>query len=180
MSFSAEAVHRTDLTPVDRADAIDTARFGIPHPHPFLAQLTITSAHLSRVIPHVWNIEYVRWIDRVAELHSDSAGYPHETLIEQNRIWFVARHEIDYEAEVWKDDELIIATWVRDFKRIRAWRETAIIRPADETVVCRAATLWVFVDLTERKPARIPEEMIRAFRPLNSEETAHARGHDHR
>ncbi|TVQ52155.1 MAG: acyl-CoA thioesterase [Phycisphaerales bacterium] len=168
MTTPAEAVHRPDLTPVEPTDAIDPARFEIPHPHPFLARVTITEAHLSRVIPHVWNIEYVRWIDRVAEMHSEAVGYPHETLMDQNQIWFVARHEIDYEAEVWMDDELICATWVRDFKRIRSWRETVIIRPADETVVCRAATLWVFVDLTTRKPTRIPEEMIRAFRPLNT------------
>ena len=81
-------------------------------------------------------------------------------------MWFVARHEIDYLAEVWHNDKLVIATWVRDMQRVKSWRDYVVIRPADEVVVCRAATLWVFVDLARRRPQRIPDEMAQRFSPL--------------
>jgi acyl-CoA thioester hydrolase len=81
-------------------------------------------------------------------------------------MWFVARHEIDYLAEAFPDDELIIATWVRDMRKVKSWRDYLIIRPADQTVICRAATLWVLVDLATRRPCRIEREMADRFNPL--------------
>jgi acyl-CoA thioester hydrolase len=81
-------------------------------------------------------------------------------------MWFVARHEIDYLAECWRGDELVIATWVRDFKRVKSWRDFAIMRPGDGTLVCRASTLWVLVELKTRRPVRIEPAMIDRFDPL--------------
>jgi acyl-CoA thioester hydrolase len=148
-------------------EAVDVTIYDVPHPRPFVCEITIGPERLSRAIPHVSNIEYVRWLDRAAELHSDAAGYTRSAMLEANIMWFVARHEVDYLAEAWLDDRLLIATWVRDFKRVKSWRDYVIMRPADETVICRAATLWVLVDLETRRPRRIPPEMIRAFEPLD-------------
>jgi acyl-CoA thioesterase FadM len=41
-----------------------------------------------------------------------------------------------------------------------------IVRPRDSQVICRAATLWVLVDLATRRPSRIDREMIERFNPL--------------
>jgi acyl-CoA thioester hydrolase len=150
-----------------RSQAIDLAAFELPSARPFLCDLHINHAHLGTVIEHVSNVEYVRWLDRVAELHADSLGYTRKWLLEQGIMWFVARHEIDYLAEVWLDDELVIATWVRDFKRVKSWRDYAIVRPRDGAVVCRAATLWVLVNLETRRPTRISQEMIDRFTQSN-------------
>ncbi|MDY7109144.1 MAG: thioesterase family protein [Planctomycetota bacterium] len=148
-----------------RAGRFDLSRYDVPHPRPFLLDLTVAGDELSNVIDHVSNVEYVRWLDRAAELHADSVGDTRQRLLERDLMWFVARHEIDYLAEAHLGDELLIATWVRDMKRIRSWRETIIIRPADETTVCRASTLWVLVRLSTRRPARIAAEMARRFEP---------------
>lgn len=152
------------MTP--RTQATDLPPDEVPHAAPFLCDLQIAPHEVSRAIPHVANVEYVRWLDRAAELHSDSLGYTRERMLESGTMWFVARHEIDYLAEVWPDDHLIVATWVRDFDRIKSWREYVILRPGDQAPVCRAATLWVYVDLARRRPVRVPEEMVQAFRPL--------------
>lgn len=86
-------------------------------------------------------------------------------------MWFVARHEVDYLAEAWRDDQLLIATWVRDMRRVKSWRDYIVIRPSDGEVICRAATLWVLVDLKRRKPLRIPMEMASSFDPLHAART---------
>jgi len=153
-------------TLVPRSETFDAAAFEIPHPAPFLCDLRITREHLGTVIEHVSNIEYVRWLDRAAELHADSLGYTRQFMLERQIMWFVARHEIDYLAECWLDDELVIATWVRDFHKVKSWRDYLIVRPRDGRVICRAATLWVLVDLASRRPRRIEPEMFDRFRPL--------------
>lgn len=138
----------------------------IAHPRPFLCELVVQPGHLSGVVEHVSNLEYPRWIDRAAELHSDSLGYTRARLLDDDVMWFVARHEIDYRAETWLDDRLTIVTWVRDVRRVKSWRETVILRPADDTVVCRCSTLWVLVRLSTRRPCRIPAAMVERLDPL--------------
>jgi acyl-CoA thioester hydrolase len=151
-----------------RVQSLDVSGYAIPHSRPFLCDVRVHPEQVGNVIAHVSNIEYVRWLDRAAELHSDAAGYTREWLLRNDLMWFVARHEIDYLAEVFPDDELVIATWVRDFGRVKSWRDYAIIRPADETVVCRAATLWVLVTLSTRRPKRIEPDLAMRFDPLEA------------
>jgi acyl-CoA thioester hydrolase len=154
------------LMPRPATSPFDLTRYEIPHAAPFLCNVRVTREHLGTVIPHVSNIEYVRWLDRAAELHADSLGYTRAFMLEHGIMWFVARHEIDYFAECWLDDDLVIATWVRDFHKVRSWRDYLIVRPRDSTVICRAATLWVLVDLATRRPRRIEREMIERFQAL--------------
>ena len=154
------------LGPVPRSTPLDGTGWEIPHPAPFLCDIRIESSQLSRSVAHVSNLEYVRWIDRVAELHADGLGYTRPRLVADGVMWFVVRHEIDYLAEAWPGDELVLATWVRTMQRVKSWRDTLIVRPADETLVCRAATLWVLVNLESRRPRRIDAEMASRFNPL--------------
>lgn len=145
---------------------------GSPHPDPFLAEITVGPAHLSRLVPHCNNVEFVRWLDRAAELHADSIGQGRETLAAEGRAWFVARHEVDYRAEAFDGERLVIATWVRNARRSLSWRDSLIVRPADQAVVCVAATLWVHVDLASRRPVPPPPGSMEGFRPLPTEPVA--------
>ena len=151
---------------VPRTRPLESAAFDVPHPRPFLCDTRIDGGDLSRAVPHVSNIEFIRWIDRAAELHADDLGYTRQAMVDRGIMWFVVRHEIDYLAEAWADDELVVATWVRDMRRIKSWRDTLVVRPADKTILCRAATLWVLVDLATRRPTRIDDVMARRFSPL--------------
>ena len=156
---------------VPRTRSLDLSPFAVPHEAPFACDAHIDPSHLSRALPHVSNTELVRWVDRAAELHADSLGYTRRAMIDLGIMWFVVRHEIDYLAEAREADELVVATWVRDMQRVKSWRDTLVVRPADETVICRAATLWVLVDLDSRRPTRITAEMAARFRPLEPPRT---------
>ena len=155
--------------PQPRRAPFDGAAYAIPHPQPFLCDLRIGSASVSRAVEHVSNVEYLRWLDRAAELHADALGFTRGSLLARGVMWFVARHEIDYLAEARPGDELVLATWVRSMQRVKSWRDTLMVRPADGTVVCRAATLWVLVDLATRRPTRIDPDMARGFAALDSQ-----------
>lgn len=144
---------------VPRPTPFDTTRFPVPSAHVFLADLLVGDDELSTVVDHVTNTEYVRWLDRAAELHADTLGFTRAWLLANGIMWFVARHEIDYLGEVHRGDRLVVATWVRNVERVKSWRGYTIIRPSDGRVVCRAATLWVLVDLASRRPHRLPAVM---------------------
>jgi len=161
----SEQTDFTVMTADDAAPIMNTLDDPIAHPLPFACRLTVGRDVMSSVIDHVSNIEFVRWLDRAAELHSDACGYTRARLLDDGMMWFVARHEIDYLQECHLDDSLTIFTWVRNVKRVKAWRDYVIIRESDRSVVCRATTLWVLVDLARRKPVRLPQEMIHALHP---------------
>ena len=162
---------RPAMTPVAERPP-EMVELEISHPRPFICRLVVSPAELGEVVDHVSNVEYVRWLDRAAELHADSLGYTRAFMIERGWMWFVGRHEIDYRAECWLGDEILLATWVRDMGRIKSWRDTVAWRPADGTVVMRASTLWVFVDLATRRPQRISADVAARFDPLIPREGA--------
>jgi acyl-CoA thioester hydrolase len=135
----------------------------IPHEHVFAGSLTVTHIDISAVVPHVSNIHYVRWIDRMAELHCDAIGWPWDRLAQAKTMWFVARHEIDYLAECFLDDTLLLLTWITDVRRTTSHRAHAIVRRADHSMVCCAHTRWVLVDLQTRRPCRLPADLHRTL-----------------
>jgi acyl-CoA thioester hydrolase len=147
---------------------LDVGLYDIPHPSPRVFEIEIDRSQLSDVVPHVNNVEYVRWLDRAAELHSDSVGWTRDALFESGMMWFVARHEVDYVAEAWGHDSLFIATWVRNFHKVKTWRDHVVFRPSDRQVICRASTLWVLVDLATGRPRRIGSDMVELFQPLEA------------
>jgi len=154
--------------PVVRTAEFDCSAWQIPHPAPFLCDLSIDHSQVSRAVPHVNNIAFLQWVDCVAVLHADDLGFTRDDLLDRGVMWFVVRHEIDYLAEAWPGDELVLATWVRTMHRVKSWRDTLVMRPADKTLVCRAATLWVLVDLQTRRPIRHDTDMVSRFAPLDS------------
>jgi YbgC/YbaW family acyl-CoA thioester hydrolase len=120
-----------------RRNPLDLSWCDVPHREPFICDIAIDSSQISGVVAHVSNIEFVRWLDRAAELHADSLGYTRRWMLDHGGMWFVARHEINYLAEAVLGDDLVIATWVRDMRKVKSWRDYAIVRPTDQTIVCR-------------------------------------------
>jgi len=138
---------------------------GLPHPRPFLLFFEVAPEALSETVPHLNNVEIVRLVDRAAEAHLDSLGWTRRTLAARERMWFVARHEIDYRAETFGGDHLLVATWVRRYGRTTCTRATRILRSRDEVLVAEAETRWVHMDLGTRRPTRIPREVLEACPP---------------
>jgi acyl-CoA thioester hydrolase len=131
----------------------------------FWCSMRVDPGAVSRSVPHVNNAEYLKWVDRAAELAVDAQGFTREKLIAEKRMWFVVRHELNYRAECFVDDELLIATWVQEYSRTTSLRNTLVYRPRDDKSVLDASTRWVFVDLETRRPTRIPMEVRNLFPP---------------
>ena len=153
------------IYPIEPKDYIEFDE--VLHPTPFQCVIEVKDEHTSTEINHINNIEYLRWIDKAAQLHCDAFGWERSKLLDSGVMWFVARHEIDYRAEASTNDCLRLTTWVDDVRKVKSWRSTYIhahgVKPK---VICHCKTLWVLVDLQTRKPTSVPADMANALQPL--------------
>lgn len=140
---------------------------GIPHPRPLLYTIDVDGSDLSQAVPHVNNITFVSWIDRVAELAGEHFGHSRQRLLELDRMWFVARHEIDYLAEAFAGERIVAATWIHDTRKSSCRRDTLLWRPEDDVQVLAARSTWTFIDLARRRPCRLPAEVTEVLDPLH-------------
>lgn len=140
------------------------AVLGVPN-GAFTAGLRVGSDGLSQTVAHVSNVTYLRWIDRLAELHGESHGCSRSALAARGVMWFVARHEIDYTAEAHAADMLGCATWTVELGHTSLLRRSVIWNMARGAEVCRAISRWAFIDLATRKPVRIDALQVTALQP---------------
>lgn len=133
---------------------------------PFTLSLRVSNVSNSASIAHVSNVEYLRWIDRICELHGESFGLSRATLLAAGRMWFVSRHEIDYQRESFAGDHLACATWISAAGKTTIQRETAIWNHDSQLSICRATSRWVLIELATRKPLRICESELQLLQPL--------------
>jgi acyl-CoA thioester hydrolase len=136
---------------------------GVAAPGAFACAHRVGEDEVSALVPHANNIVILGWIDRIAELHGAHAGAARETVARDGRMWFVARHEIDYLGESFVGDALVIATWIEKLGRTSLTRATVIARADDGRPLVRASSRWAFVDLATRKPAAIPDAVRQAL-----------------
>lgn len=112
---------------------------------------------------HVSNLVYLRWVQDAATAHSDACGYGLEAYQALGAVFVVRRHEIEYLRPALLGDGIVVETWVRDWRGASSTRRTRILRKGDGVELCRASTLWAFVDLARGRPRRIPGELMGAF-----------------
>lgn len=112
---------------------------------------------------HVSNLVYVRWVQDVAQAHSEAVGWGHPEYRAEGAVFVVRRHVVEYVVPVLEGEEVELTTWIAWWKGVSSERRTVLRRARDGAVVARAATLWAFVDLAAGKPRRIPDRIKAAF-----------------
>jgi acyl-CoA thioester hydrolase len=120
---------------------------------------------------HVNNVEYVRWMQDAAILHSDSRGCT--GLTEKiGATWVVRSHHIEYFRPAYAGEQISVWTWVANFRRVQSLRKYRIIRISDNTLLAEGESDWVFIDAARGKPRAIPKEVIAAFEIVPAEREA--------
>ncbi|HEX5399527.1 MAG TPA: thioesterase family protein [Verrucomicrobiae bacterium] len=118
---------------------------------------------------HVNNVAYIQWLQDAAIRHARESGCIAATTA-AGATWVVRSHYIEYLAPAFAGDTLTVMTWVVNFQKVRSLRRYKIIRAADQTIVVRAETDWVFVNAETGRPQTIPDEVKNAL-PLVAKET---------
>lgn len=112
---------------------------------------------------HVNNIEYVRKLQEAAIAHTRRNGWAPEELHERGWTWVVRSHFIEYLQPCQAGEEIVIHTWVANFRKIRSLRKYRFVRVADGAVLANAQTDWVFLDFRQGRPMAIPPEILAAY-----------------
>lgn len=90
-----------------------------------------------------------RAMQRAAEIHANELGWGYAVLIEKNIAWVLTRTQVQMDAypKVW--DGITIVTWTGLIKH-SVFPRYFEFRAADGSVLGKAITLWVLLDLKER------------------------------
>ena len=125
----------------------------------FEHRITAKAEHIDE-LGHVNNAVWVQWIQEVALAHWYSVADPAH---QDDYIWVVVRHEIDYLRAVVEDETVTGRTWVGEAaKGARFDREMEFVGD-DGKVRVRARTTWAIIDKKAGRPIRVPPEVMAPF-----------------
>ena len=119
---------------------------------------------------HVNNLCYLKWMQDAAVAHSRKQGWDSARHKETGGGWVARSHFIEYLQPCFEDDEIIVHTWVANFKKITSLRKYKMVRTSDNAVVATAQTNWAYIGLEHRVPRRIPPEVRDAYIVVEDEQ----------
>ena len=110
---------------------------------------------------HVNNAMYLAYIEDCGVSVAAAHGWPMARMMAEGFGIVARRYRLEYKQPALLDDELEIATFISDVKRATAVRHYTITR--HNILLARAHVLWVWVDLVNGRPIRIPRHFIADF-----------------
>jgi acyl-CoA thioester hydrolase len=108
----------------------------------------------------------LRYLEAVATEHSASLGFDVGWYAEQGTAWVVRDMHLRLAARPHVGDELLVATWVSDYRRVQAGREYAVWCAATAEPVARASARWAYIDRVSGQPTRIYPEFATNYPTL--------------
>ncbi|MBI5667174.1 MAG: acyl-CoA thioesterase [Chloroflexi bacterium] len=124
---------------------------------------------------HLNNANYARYMEEAAFEASAAVGYDQPRYEEIGTLWLARETEIEYLLPLRYRDEVMVKTWVDDFRRVRSRRRYEFYRQGD--LVAKASTDWVYLDRHTMRPLSVPPEMVRAFAPEGMPDNPTPRSH---
>jgi len=135
------------------------------YPNPHILKVQVLPENIDQ-LGHANNRVYLNWIMTAAYAHSESLGLSVDDYLNIGVAMVAKRHELNYIAATFVNDELIIGTWIAtNDNRFNSQRKYQIIRIADDKTILRAETDWVSMNIKNGKPQRMPEEFNRCYKP---------------
>ncbi len=110
---------------------------------------------------HMSQASYARYMQEAALEASNAVGYDLQRYNELNMRWLIHETHIEYLQPLYHHDTFEIKTWTSGFRRIRSLRHYEFYK--NDTLVARARTDWVLIELATRQPTSASPEMIAAY-----------------
>ena len=125
----------------------------------FEMRFTAAPEHIDE-LGHVNNAVWVQWMEIVAVAHWRAVADPAH---QDDYVWVVVRHEIDYLRAALEGDRVVGRTWVGEAPKGARFDRHMEFTGADGKVCVRARTSWAIIDRTSNRPIRVPVEVIAPF-----------------
>lgn len=121
--------------------------------------VTARAEHIDE-LGHVNNAVWVQWIQEVALAHWYNVADPGH---QDDYIWVVVRHEIDYLRAVFEGETVTGRTWVGEAPKGARFDRHMEFVGEDGKVRVRAITQWAIIDKAAGRPIRVPPEVVAPF-----------------
>lgn len=125
----------------------------------FEKRITAQPEHIDD-LGHVNNAVWVQWIQDVALSHWYSVA---DTAHQDDYIWVVVRHEIDYLRAVVEGETVTGRTWVGEAPKGAKFDRHMEFVGEDGKVRVKAVTTWAIIDKASGRPMRVPAEVVAPF-----------------
>lgn len=112
------------------------------------------------VLGHVNNVIYLRWVQNLAIAHWEKAADPDD---QENLVWVVVRHEIDYKRSAQLGDEILGLTWVGTHTRRTFERYSQFWRTSDNKVLAQALSVWSPVNRQTMRATDVSDSILLSF-----------------
>src|SRR5512136_2007063 len=89
----------------------------VVHSEPFRARYYECDAH-----GHLTQLTYLRWMQEAAFAASVAAGYDFARYTGLVHAWVIHESQLNYLAPVHYEDQIVVRTWVADFRRWHSQR----------------------------------------------------------
>jgi acyl-CoA thioester hydrolase len=126
----------------------------------FVQRFAVAAADIDE-LGHVNNIVYLRYAQDIATAHWRTRA-PRDMV--DAFVWVVARHEVDYRAQLELGDDVEVRTWVDDAPRGPSWVRFVEVYKADaKKPAAQIKSNWVMLDALTRRMKRVPPDLAACF-----------------
>ncbi len=132
----------------------------------YVHQVAVSEAAVDE-LGHVSNLAFIRWVLDAARAHSVKVGWDLPQYRQFGAVFVVRRHEIEYLKPAFVDDVVELHTWIDRWTAATSVRHTTVLRPADQTTLVKAKTVWALMSTETGWPQRIPAQLRQAFAPTD-------------
>lgn len=102
-------------------------------------------------------LSLLEYLGEISVSHNDFLGFDIERLKSLNYGWMLNRWRVGVDRYPGVGEKIRIETWISKIEKFYANREF-IIYDKKDIEIGRASTLWIFIDMTKKKPIRITSE----------------------
>ncbi len=121
--------------------------------------IVVQPEHLDAV-NHVNNVVYVEWMQEIAREHWNKYA---SAALQDEVMWMIKRHEIDYYHQAFLNDELEMETWTGDYTNVTWKRHYSIKRLSDGKKIIESVSVWIPLNSKTLRPRRVDDELINMF-----------------
>ena len=111
-------------------------------------------------LEHVNNVRYVQWIQDISKAHWQAMA-PKD--IQEEVVWVVMTHHIEYKAAAILNDEILITTYIKNSKGAKCTRVVEIRNNRTKTLLVCSSTEWCLLNKANFRPMRISERIENIF-----------------
>jgi len=109
---------------------------------------------------YVNNVRYVQWVQEIAKAHWQSVTTPTQ---QQENVWVLLSHQIDYKSSAVLHDEIHLKTYVTRTEGVTSTRIVEMYHKDTEKLIVKSETNWCLLDGKSKKPKRITPEIVNVF-----------------